>query len=247
MRKITLLLLALVAMVSVANAKKKAKPRVLVFSKTAGFRHDAIPQGKLALLKLGEENGFAVDTTEDAGKFTPDNLKQYAAIVFLNTTGDILNDGQQAALEQYIRKGGGYAGIHAATDTEYEWPWYNQLVGAYFLSHPAQQTATLKVVNHEHPATKHLPNDWVRKDEWYNFKSIVPGLSVLIKIDESTYEGGKNGDDHPMSWYRDFDGGRSFYTELGHTKASYTEPAFLQHVLGGLEYAMGKQFPKKKR
>ncbi|MCK7557757.1 ThuA domain-containing protein [Chitinophaga sedimenti] len=246
MKKWTLLLLALVAMVGVANAKKKAKPKVLVFSKTAGFRHDAIPVGKLAMLKLGADNGFAVDTTEDAGKFTYDNLKQYASIVFLSTTGDILNDAQQAAMEQYIRKGGSFVGIHAATDTEYDWPWYNQLVGAYFLSHPAQQTATLKVVDHNHPSTKHLPNDWIRKDEWYNFKSIVPGLKVLIKIDESTYQGGKNNGDHPMSWYREYDGGRTFYTELGHTKASYEEPAFLQHVLGGLQYAMGKHFPKKK-
>ncbi|WP_295128299.1 ThuA domain-containing protein [uncultured Chitinophaga sp.] len=246
MRKFTLLLLAVTALFSVASAKKKAKPKVLVFSKTAGFRHDAIPVGKLAMLKLGAENGFSVDTTEDATKFTDENLKQYTTIVFLSTTGDIFNAAQQAAMEKYIRKGGSFVGVHAATDTEYDWPWYNQLVGAYFLSHPEQQTATLKVVNHDHPSTKHLSDDWVRKDEWYNFKSIVPGLNVLIKIDESTYKGGKNGDDHPMSWYREFDGGRTFYTELGHTKASYEEPNFLKHLLGGIQYAMGKKFPKKK-
>lgn len=245
MRKITLLLLAVMALFSVANAKKKAKPKVLVFSKTAGFRHDAIPAGKLAMIKLGEQNGFAVDTTEDAGKFTTENLKQYTTIIFLSTTGDILDASQQAAMENYIRKGGSFVGIHAATDTEYDWPWYNQLVGAYFLSHPEQQTATLKVVDHDHPATKHLPNDWVRKDEWYNFKSIVPGLHILLKIDETSYKGGQNNNDHPMSWYREFDGGRMFYTELGHTKASYEEPNFLQHVLGGIKYAMGKKFPKK--
>lgn len=219
----------------------KAKPRLLVFSKTAGFRHDCIPVAKLAMMQLGAEKGFAVDTTEDAAVFTEKNLKRYKAIIFLNTTGNVLDDGQQAAMENYIRKGGGYVGIHAATDTEYDWPWYNQLVGAYFLSHPHQQTATLHVEDRDHPATRHLDSTWVRKDEWYNFKSIVPGLHVLLRIDEQSYKGGKNGDDHPMSWCRDFDGGRTFYTELGHTKESYSEPAFLQHVWGGIEYVMAKK------
>lgn len=219
----------------------KAKPRLLVFSKTAGFRHDCIPVAKLAMMQLGAEKGFAVDTTEDAAVFTEKNLKRYKAIIFLNTTGNVLDDGQQAAMENYIRKGGGYVGIHAATDTEYDWPWYNQLVGAYFLSHPHQQTATLQVEDRDHPATRHLDSTWVRKDEWYNFKSIVPGLHVLLRIDEQSYKGGKNGDDHPMSWCRDFDGGRTFYTELGHTKESYSEPAFLQHVWGGIEYVMAKK------
>ncbi|MRG48854.1 ThuA domain-containing protein [Chitinophaga sp. SYP-B3965] len=239
-KKYFLLFLSLLVM-SASYAFKKAKPRLLVFSKTAGFRHDAIPVGKLAMLQMGAENGFDVDTTEDASVFTAKNLKRYKAIVFLSTTGNILNDEQQAAMESYIKKGGGYVGIHAATDTEYDWPWYNQLVGAYFLSHPNQQTATLQVVDRTHPATKHLDATWIRKDEWYNFKSIVPGLHVLIKIDEKSYTGGKNGDDHPMSWYREFDGGRMFYTELGHTKESYKEEAFLKHVLGGIEYVIGKK------
>ncbi|RPD39202.1 ThuA domain-containing protein [Chitinophaga barathri] len=229
------LLLLLVILVA-GSSFKKAKPRLLVFSKTAGFRHDCIPVAKLAMIQLGARNGFDVDTTEDASVFNTKNLKQYKAVMFLNTTGDVLNAEQQTVMESYIKKGGGYIGVHAATDTEYEWPWYNQLVGAYFLSHPHQQTATLQVVNREHPATRHLDASWVRKDEWYNFKSIVPGLNVLIKIDESSYQGGKNGNDHPMSWYREFDGGRTFYTELGHTKESYKEEAFLKHVLGGIEY-----------
>ncbi|MGX5820762.1 ThuA domain-containing protein [Chitinophaga lutea] len=235
------LLLAGAGCIMAASAFMKPKPRLLVFSKTMGFRHDCIPDAKLAMIKLGAEHGFTVDTTEDASVFTPGNLKQYKAIVFLNTTGNVLDDAQQAAMEGYIRKGGGYAGIHAATDTEYDWPWYNQLVGAYFLSHPHQQTATLQVVDRSHPATRHLDATWVRKDEWYNFKSMVPGLNVLIKIDEQSYKGGKNGADHPMSWYRAFDGGRSFYTELGHTKESYREEAFLRHVWGGIEYVTGKR------
>ena len=222
--------------VNPVTAKKK---RILVFSKTAGFHHSSIKVGIAAIQKLGLENKFEVDTTVDAGKFSSKNLKQYAAIVFLNTTGDVLNPGQQAAFEQYIKSGGGYVGIHAATDTEYEWPWYGKLVGAYFINHPKIQMATLNVVNRNTVATKHLPEVWKRKDEWYNFKDISKDIKVLITIDETSYEGGKNAPNHPMAWYHDYDGGRSFYTELGHVDESYSDPLYLQHLLGGIQYAMG--------
>jgi len=219
-----------------ATAKKK---RILVFSKTAGFYHQSIPAGIAAIQQLGRENDFEVDTTKNAALFTLKNLKKYAAVVFLSTTGDVFNEEQQAAFEQYIKAGGGYAGIHAATDTEYGWPWYGKLAGAWFISHPAQQVATLNVIKTNTIATRHLPEAWKRKDEWYNFKAINPDLKVLIKIDESSYKGGANGDNHPMSWYHDFDGGRSFYTALGHVDESYTDPLFLKHILGGIQYAMG--------
>lgn len=222
--------------VNPAAAKKK---RILVFSKTAGFHHSSIKVGVAAIQKLGLANKFEVDTTIDARKFTPKNLKQYAAVVFLNTTGDVLNNDQQTAFEQYIKAGGGYVGVHAATDTEYEWPWYGKLAGAYFINHPHQQLATLNVVNRTSIATKHLPEIWKRKDEWYNFKEISKDIKVLITIDETSYEGGKNAPVHPMAWYHNFDGGRSFYTELGHVEESYTDPLYLQHLLGGIQYAMG--------
>ncbi|SFW47855.1 ThuA domain-containing protein [Chitinophaga sancti] len=216
-----------------------ARPRLLVFSKTMGFRHDCIPVAKVAMIQLGQENGFDVDTTEDANAFVYKNLKKYAAVLFLNTTGNVLDDKQQAAMEKYIHKGGGFMGIHAATDTEYDWPWYNKLVGAWFLSHPKQQTATLNVVDKTNDATRHLGDKWSRWDEWYNFKDLNPDVHVLLKIDERSYEGGKNGDNHPMAWYHDFDGGRAFYTELGHTKESYSDQTYMRHVLGGLRYVMG--------
>lgn len=219
-----------------AAAKKK---RILVFSKTAGFHHSSIKVGVAAIQKLGLANKFEVDTTIDARKFTAGNLKQYAAVVFLNTTGDVLNNEQQIAFEQFIKGGGGYVGVHAATDTEYEWPWYGKLAGAYFINHPHQQVATLNVVNRTSIATKHLPEIWKRKDEWYNFKEINKDIKVLITIDETSYEGGKNAPLHPMAWYHNFDGGRSFYTELGHVEESYTDPLYLQHLLGGIQYAMG--------
>ncbi|HMG07704.1 MAG TPA: ThuA domain-containing protein, partial [Mucilaginibacter sp.] len=182
------------------------------------------------------------DSTTNAEKFTTANLKQYAAVIFLSTTGNVLNDAQQAAFEQYIKAGGGFVGVHAATDTEYDWPWYGNLVGAYFKSHPPkQQVATLNVVDRNFIATKHLPAEWKRLDEWYNFKWIADGLHILIKIDEKSYTGGENGDNHPMSWYHEFDGGRAFYTALGHTDESYADPLYLKHLLGGIQYAIGKK------
>ena len=217
-----------------------AKPKVLVFCKTAGFHHNSIAVAVPAVMKLGKENNFEVDSTTDATKFTLDNLKQYAAVIFLSTTGDVLNDTQQAEFEKYIRNGGGFVGVHAATDTEYGWQWYGNLVGAYFKSHPAQQMATIKVIDTNFIATKGLPTDWKRFDDWYNFKWMATGLHILLKIDETSYKGGEMGDNHPMSWYHEYDGGRAFYTELGHTDESYTDPLYLNHLLGGIKYAMGK-------
>jgi type 1 glutamine amidotransferase len=226
------------AVLPLLRIQAKPKPRLLVFTKTAGFHHDCIPAGKLAMVKLGEENGFEVDTTENASVFNNNDLKKYAAILFLNTTGNVLNEEEQTAMETYIHNGGGFMGIHAAADTEYDWPWYNKLVGAWFTSHPKQQNATLQIVDRDNDATRHLDETWVRWDEWYNFKDLNPDVHVLIKIDEHSYEGGKNGDNHPMCWYHNFEGGRAFYTELGHTKESYADPVYLQHVLGGLRYVM---------
>jgi type 1 glutamine amidotransferase len=217
------------------------KYKILVFAKTAGFHHESISVGLPAIQKLGSQNQFTADTTTNAALFTSDNLKQYAAVVFLNTTGDVLNDEQQQAFTQYIQGGGGFVGIHAATDTEYGWPWYGKLVGAYFLKHPEQQMATLQITDRNSIATSHLPESWSRKDEWYNFKEIQPDLHVLINLDESTYKGGSNGASHPIAWYHDFDGGRAFYTGLGHVDASYSDPLFLKHLLGGIQYAMGQK------
>jgi len=218
-----------------------ARQKVLVFSKTAGYHHKSIAAGEAAIIKLGTENNFDVDTTTNAEKFTYQNLKQYATVIFLSTTGNVLNDAQQGEFEKYIRAGGGFVGVHAATDTEYDWPWYGNLVGAYFKSHPAQQNATFNVVDHDFIATKKLPPVWKRFDELYNFKWMAPDLHVLITIDEKSYTGGSMGDNHPMSWYHDYDGGRAFYTELGHTDESYSDPLYLGHLLGGIKYAMGKK------
>jgi uncharacterized protein len=249
MKRIFLLLLVAASFGAYAQKPKAkrttAKDAILVFSKTKGFRHASIPVGRAAIAELGQQNGMSVDTTEDAGVFTSENLKKYKAVVFLSTTGNILDDTQQAAFEQFIKAGGGFLGIHAAADTEYDWPWYNQLVGAYFQSHPKQQNADVLVHNQSHPATAMLPERWKRFDEWYNYKKVVLGIKVLATLDERTYMGGMNSTNHPIMWYREFDGGRMFYTGGGHTDESFREPLFMQHLLGAIQYVTGrKALPK---
>lgn len=233
--------------VAVATPKPAALPkRVLVFSKTKGWNHTSIPAGIAALQKLGQAHNFRVDTTKNAGYFTDDSLRHYQAVVFLSTTGNVLDQSQQAAFERYIQAGGGYMGIHAAADTEYDWPWYNKLVGGYFSSHPSQpnvRKATVDVTDKTHPATAHLPSRWERTDEWYNYRSLYTGLHVLASLDENTYEGGTNGSNHPIAWYHEFDGGRAFYTGGGHTDESYTEPLFVQHLLSALTWTMDSNKP----
>lgn len=219
----------------------KKEGKILVFSKTTGFRHKSIGAGIEALKKMGKEKGFEVDFTEDSEKFTTDNLKKYKAVVFLNTTGDVLNNEQQKAFEGFIRSGNGYVGVHSASDTEYDWPWYGDLVGAYFLDHPNHPSNVLKakfmVLLKNHWATKGMPDTFEHTDEFYNFKDIKKHIKPIIAIDETTYPGGKNPDFHPMSWYHEYDGGRAFYTALGHTDESYSDTLFLNHLWAGVKYA----------
>ncbi|MEQ1693873.1 MAG: ThuA domain-containing protein, partial [Gemmatimonas sp.] len=231
--------LAALACAALQGCEPSAPPRVLVFSKTDGYRHESIEAGKTALMRLGAANGFTVDTTEDAARITEDSLRNYAAVVFLSTTGDILGRAAEVDLQRFVQAGGGFVGIHAAADAEYGWRWYGRLVGGYFKSHPAIQTATLRTMDAGNAATRHLPQEWKRTDEWYNFKFIATDLRVLLTIDEASYTGGENGASHPMAWYHDFDGGRAWYTGLGHTVESYSDSLFLQHVLGGIRYAIG--------
>ncbi|MGV9392758.1 ThuA domain-containing protein [Streptomyces olivaceus] len=219
----------------------KAGKKVLVFSKTAGFRHDSIPEGIAALKELGTPAGIQVTATEEAGQFTTNNLAKYDAVAFLSTTGDVLDADQQTAFENYIKNGGGYMGIHAAADTEYDWEFYGGLVGAYFDSHPAIQQATVRVEDHDHPATAHLDDAWERTDELYNYRTNPrEQAKVLATLDETTYEGGTMKGDHPIAWCQSYGGGRSFYTGLGHTKESYADEAFRGHLLGGMQYATGQ-------
>jgi type 1 glutamine amidotransferase len=222
------------------EAKPNVRARVLVFSKTAGFRHHSIPAGIAAIRSLGRANGFSVTATENAKDFTRKGLSRFDAVVFLSTTGDVLAQRQQRAFRSYIRQGGGWVGIHSAADTEYDWPFYGRLLGAYFQSHSAIQPAAIDVSDRSHPSTNRLPARWMRTDEWYNFAADPRGrVHVLATLDESTYSGGTMGADHPIAWCHPFKGGRAWYTAGGHTTKSYAEPAFRRHLLGGILWAAG--------
>ncbi|MBT8285546.1 MAG: ThuA domain-containing protein [Flavobacteriaceae bacterium] len=215
-------------------------PEILVFTKTEGYRHKAIEKGVRTLQELSKANSFSVTQTENSNDFNKDNLSQYSLVIFLSTTLDVLNEEQQQSFTQYINQGGNYMGVHAATDTEYDWPWYGKLVGAYFKSHPEQQQASIEVVDRTHASTAHLGETWIHFDEWYNFKELNPDVKVLMQLDESSYSGGENGDFHPIAWYHEYEGGRSFYTGLGHTEEAYDDPDFQKHLLGGIFYCLGR-------
>jgi type 1 glutamine amidotransferase len=227
---------------------ERLKPRVvragetavLVFTRTTGFRHDSIPDAIAAVRRIGTENGFSVDATEDPSAFTDANLAPYRAVLFLLTTGEVLGDEEQAAFERWIRAGGGWVGVHSASDTEYEWPFYGELAGAYFAGHPEIQPATVHVEDRVHPSTSALPEAWPRTDEWYNFRANPRGsVHVLATVDEGTYSGGSMGADHPIAWCQEFAGGRAFYTAGGHTRESYAEPLFIAHLTGAIRWAAG--------
>jgi type 1 glutamine amidotransferase len=214
-------------------------PHILVFTKTKAYRHKNISDGVYALREIGK-GSFVVEQTEDSGVFTSDNLKRFSAVVFFSTTGDVLNKEQQGAFEQYIHSGGGFVGIHAAADTEYDWPWYGQLVGAWFKDHTDVILATVHREDKTHISTIDFPDSWRRADEWYRFRTNPrENVRVLVTVnDQDLGEITMNGD-HPISWMHEFEGGRAWYTGMGHTKESFLEPEFRKHVLGGIIWAMG--------
>lgn len=222
--------------------------QVLLFTRTTGFRHVSIPFGIEAIEELGEQNGFGVVATEDPAQFTGANLRRFEAVIFLLTTGTVLEGEQKRALRRYVGRGGGYVGIHSASDTEHEWPFYGRLVGAYFKSHPIQQSAEFVKEAPRQPATAHLAERFTVFDEFYSFKANPrPDVRVLLTIDEDTYSPDPNTTqlpggtpasgymgDHPMSWCHDNIGGRSFYTALGHENYLYELDWFRRHLLGGI-------------
>ena len=218
--------------------------RVLVFTKTAAFRHDSIPDGVALVRSLGAAHGFRVDASEDAAVFSPQRLAAYRAVIFLNTTGDVLNASQKAAFRTYVRQGGGWVGVHSAADTEHGWPFYGQLLGrgAWFASHPAIQIATLLRQDAVHPSTRHYPASFPFTDEWYNFAANPRGaVDVLLALDETSYSPGDGAmGDHPIAWCHPIGKGRAWYTALGHRSETYADAAFAQHLLGGILWAAGR-------
>lgn len=220
------------------EAEVKMPELIMIFTKTDGYRHKSIEKGVQTLRELGRKSGFIALQTDSGNDFNTQNLNNYKLVVFLSTTMDVLNDDQQRAFESYIKGGGAFLGIHAAADTEYDWAWYGKLVGAYFDSHPKVQKAKIDVLSKNHPSTEHLQDSWTRTDEWYNFKNLNPNITVLLNLDEGSYEGGANGANHPIAWYHEYEGGRAFYTGGGHTNESFDEPHFRQHLLGAIEWCL---------
>ncbi len=250
MKRILLLFLFFTSTYSFAQSNS-----ILVFSKTQGFRHASIKEGIAFFEKLGKTNGFAVKFSENADDFTEANLKKFNVIVFLNTTGDLLNDTQKIDFERYIQAGGGFMGIHAATDAEYKWAWYNGLVGAQFMSHPGGEVSNVQngemtVIDRTHISTKHMPEKFEKIDEFYDFKNLKKEeLKFLISVDEKSYKMGKMGDFHPMAWYHDYDGGKAFYTNFGHTPETFSEPLMIKHLEEGLKsvWTQSLDYSKVKR
>lgn len=224
------------------QTQSNTQDQVLVFTKTSGFRHQSIETGVALLEKLARQNDFKVTHTEDSLAFNSENLKNYKMVLFLSTTNDVLGPSGQKALQDFMHNGGSFMGIHAATDTEFNWPWYGRMIGAYFVGHPNNpnvRKAEMQVIDSDHASTKMLPTTtWQRIDEWYNFRNISDDIQVLLNLDESTYEGGTNGTHHPIAWYHEFEGARVFYTGGGHTKESFSEPLFVAHLLGGINYCL---------
>lgn len=234
-----------------AGASASSPVRVLVFSRTTTFRHPSIPFGIAAIRELGPEYGFKVVTTEDPKAFRRRNLRRFSAVVFLLTTGDVLNRRQQRAFRRYVRRGGGFAGIHSASDTEHDWPWYGRLVGAWFKNHPIQQTGTFVNEAPRHRMTRHLARRFTVFDEFYSFdRNPRADVRVLLSIDEDTYmpdpntshlPGGEPSTgymgDHPMAWCHNRLAGRVFYTALGHEPYLYQVEWFRRHMVAGILYA----------
>lgn len=215
---------------------------VLLFTRTAGFRHESIPAGIQGLKELAQEHGFGLTATEDDKQFNDQTLATFAAVVFLSTTGDILIADEEAAFERYIAAGHGYVGIHAAADCEYNWAYYGGLVGAYFMGHSLVVPASVKLEPVTHASLSGLPSPWARTDEWYGFRmNPRPSVTVLLSVDETSYDPGQGtmGADHPVAWYHQYQGGRAFYTALGHTQESFKEPLFRAHLWGGIAWAAG--------
>jgi uncharacterized protein len=221
--------------------------KVLLFTRTNGWHHESIKDGVDAVRALAEKHDFVAEWQENPDWFNDEQLKNYDAIIFLNTTGDILNASQQLAMEKFIKSGKGFVGIHSASDTEYDWEWYTKLVGRMFKIHPKNQTAYLKILSRRFPGLEDMHDRQMWTDEWYEFgEEKQKGLNYIISVDESTYDpnvqwgdkiGKPMGDLHPIAWYHEYDGGRSFYSALGHLPAVFHDAKYLTHLYGGIYWA----------
>lgn len=242
MRLMTFLIL--ISIISSINNKPKCLNcsnendfSVLVITETDGWVHDSIEAGLELIKYLGDKNRFNVYHSDNSRVINYSNLKSIKTLIFLNTTEDILSEDEQVVMQKFIQSGKGFVGVHSASDTEYKWKWYGELVGAYFKSHP-EGTTNAKIIKIENGRfSKHLNPIWEVEDEWYNFNYTNDDINVVLELDEKSYYGGENGDYHPITWYHSYDGGRSFYTGLGHLKEVYSNEMFIGLLEQGILYA----------
>lgn len=255
-RRIALPLVLACTFICTSLSAQAQQFNVLLFTKTNGFHHESINEGVTAMRGMAKRHDFALDWHEDASIFSDEKLQKYQAVVFLLTTGDILNDEQQAAMERFVRAGKGFVGIHSASDTEYDWDWYTKMVGRTFHIHPTNQSADLQVLDRKFPGLDRMPDRLLWTDEWYEFGAErIKGLNYILAVDEQTYnpnvqwgekKGAGMGKFHPVAWYHNYDGGRAFYSALGHLPATYSDPLFLEHIYGGLYWAATAKGMRKK-
>ena len=229
-------------------ATAEAPSRVLLFSHSTGFRHESIEPGAQAIKALGTREKLVVVQSEDPDVFSADGLANIDAVIFLSTSTDPkkpesewFQGPRRDALQAFVRRGGGVVGIHAASDSHYHWPWYQRLIGGHFASHPqGTPKGTVHVVAPDHRANKGLPKSITRVDEWYYFDDYNPQMTVLVTLDPASI-GEKDVNPNPVSWAHEFDGGRVFYTAMGHTAESYSDPYFLNHLAGGLAWVLKRE------
>jgi len=241
------MLIILAFFLLVSSSVQAEQFRVFLFTKTDGWHHKSINAAVTAMEKLAQKHHFSIDWHEDAARINEENLAQYDVVMFMLTTGDILSDEQKQVMERFVRSGKGFVGVHSASDTEYQWDWYTKMVGRSFHIHPLIQTAELSVINRKFPGMERMPDRFLWTDEWYEFGAErIDTLNYILSVDESTFDpkakwdtksGDGMGEFHPVAWYHEYDGGRAFYTALGHLGATYGDTLFMEHIYGGLYWA----------
>ena len=242
-----LLVILLLQLYSFNGMAQQKQFKALMVTTTKGWHHESLHSGVLAIQQLGIKNFFDAVLFENPNGFTDKYLEQFQVIIFINTTADIFDSAQQKVMERFIQSGKGYVGIHSASDTEYDWDWYTKLVGRMFHIHPTIQTARLNVIDPSFPGLQGFANGKLWTDEWYEFgPEKTSGLNYVLSIDETSYDpkvqwGEKKGVGmgklHPIAWYHNFDGGRAFYTALGHMPSDFSDPIFLSHLYAGIFWA----------
>jgi hypothetical protein len=245
LRSIAAILLGLVLTSAAIAADAPRQKRVLLFTHSTGYRHASIEPGAAALIQLGKRERVSITRSEDPNIFSPSGLRTYDAIIFLSTSTDPkkpdsewFQGPRRTALQAFVRRGGGIVGIHAASDSHYHWPWYQQLIGGHFARHPqGTPTGTVAVVDPLHRSTRGLPNRMTRTDEWYYFDDYNPRMHLLMTLDPKSI-GEADVNPNPVSWSHNFEGARVFYTAMGHTNESYSDPDMLKHLAGGLNWVL---------